>query len=226
MLKQALVSRKARSMLFLQKIFGSFRMRYLPVIITYFAYGASSITSIANIYFQKDTLGITPAEASLIGFWIGLPWGAKMIAGVASDYYPILGSRRTAYSILGALLSVLGYLYLAFGVYTKGSYLGAMVVIALGFMIQDVVADALSKEVTETDEEVAQVQALGRMALLAGIIVVAYAGGVLARVIGPRLVFALAAGLPDKMDKPGGFPEALRFSGKVQAIIDDLKSHP
>ena len=35
-------------------------------------------------------------------------------------------------------------------------------------MIQDVVADALSVEVARSDEEMAQIQTLGRMALLVG----------------------------------------------------------
>ena len=60
---------------------------------------------------------------------------------------------------------------------TKGTYLAAMVLIAVGFMVQDVVADALSVEVAETDEEVEQIQTLGRMALLAGTISVGYLSG-------------------------------------------------
>jgi len=63
-------------------------------------------------------------------------------------------------------------------------------------MVQDVVADALSVEVAGSDEELAQIQALGRMALLAGGISVGYLSGWLAGVIGPRGVFAAAMVLP------------------------------
>ena len=103
----------------------------------------------------------------------------KMVAGVASDVYPIRGSRRGAYLLLGALCSAAGYAALATTVRTRGSYLAFSVLIAVGFMIQDVVADALSVEIAESDEEIGQIQTLGRMALLIGGISVGYLSGVL-----------------------------------------------
>jgi BT1 family len=172
------------------------KVAYLPVLLTYFAYGASGITSVAALYYQKDALGITPAEAAAIAFWVGLPWSMKMVIGVSSDVYPILGSRRKAYLLLGALCSLGGYFLLAAGVSGKTAFLVAVVLVAVGFMIQDVVADALSVEVAQTDEEIGHIQTLGRIALLVGTISVGYASGVLTGLLGPRRVFALAALLP------------------------------
>jgi MFS family permease len=177
-------------------LLGGVRLAYLPVLVTYFCYGASGITAIALLYFQKDVLGITPAEAAGIAFWVALPWSTKMVAGVASDVHPILGSRRFAYLLLGALSTFVGYAWLATTASTKGTYLAAMVTIAVGFMIQDVVADALSVEVAHSEEEMKQVQALGRMALLVGTIAVGYLSGWLAGAVGARTVFAIALILP------------------------------
>ena len=174
----------------------TFKAAYLPVLLTYFAYGASGITSVAALYYQKDALGITPAEAAAIAFWVGLPWSMKMVIGVSSDVYPILGSRRKAYLLLGALCSLAGYFLLAAGVSGKTGFLVAVVLVAVGFMIQDVVADALSVEVAKTDEEIGHIQTLGRIALLVGTISVGYASGVLTGLLGPQRVFALAALLP------------------------------
>lgn len=179
-----------------RRLLGSMRLAYLPVLVTYFCYGASGITSIALLYFQKDALGITPAEAAGIAFWVALPWSTKMVAGVASDVYPILGSRRVAYMLVGALLTFAGYAWLATTASSKATYLAAMVLIAVGSMVQDVVADALSVEVARNDEEIKQVQTLGRMALLVGSISVGYLSGWLAGVLGPRPVFAIAVVLP------------------------------
>jgi len=53
--------------------FGGFRVAYLPVLLTYLCFGASMVTSIALLYFEKDTLGLTPGEAAGIAFWLGLP---------------------------------------------------------------------------------------------------------------------------------------------------------
>ena len=180
----------------LHRLFGPVRLAYVPVLVPYFCYGASAITAIALLFFQKSALGITPADAAAIAFWVALPWSTKMVAGVASDVYPILGSHRKAYLLLGALTSLVGYALLATVVSSRGAYLAAMVLVTIGFMVQDVVADALSVEVARTDEEIAQVQALGRMALLAGAISVGYLSGWLAGAIGPRGVFAIAMILP------------------------------
>jgi hypothetical protein len=180
----------------LGRVFGAVRPAYVPVLVTYFAYGASAIAGVALLYFQKETLALTPAEVARVAFWANLPWSMKMVVGVASDRHPIAGGRRTPYLLLGALLSVGGYAALATAVASKAGYLAATVLVAVGFMIQDVVADALSVEVARTDEETAQVQTLGRMALLAGTISVGYLSGVLAALLGPRGVFAIAVGLP------------------------------
>ena len=110
----------------LRRWLGGIRIGYLPVLITYFCYGASAVTSVALLYFEKDVLGLTPAEAAGIAFWLGLPWSMKMVAGVASDVYPILGSRRGSYLLLGALCSAAGYAALATTVRTRGSLPGVL----------------------------------------------------------------------------------------------------
>lgn len=181
---------------FLQRFLGSVRISYLPILLTYFCYGASGITGIALVFFEKDALKLTPAEVAGISFWLGLPWSMKMVVGAASDIYPVFGSRRGAYLLLGVLSSFVGYAMLATVVDTKSTFLLAMLLVTVGFMVQDVVADALSVEVAENEEEIGQIQALGRMALLVGSISVAYLGGWLAGTIGTRGVFAIAMILP------------------------------
>lgn len=179
-----------------RRLLGGFRLAYLPLLVAYFAYGASTITGIALVFLQKDVLRLAPAEVAEIGFWVSLPWSMKMVVGAASDAYPLFGSRRRSYLLVGAAASALGYLALATTVASKSGYLLAMLLVTTGFMIQDVVADALSVEVAETDDEVPQVQALGRMAFLAGTISVGYLGGVLAERLGPRGVMVVALALP------------------------------
>ncbi len=208
---------------------GGFRLAWVPVLVTYFAYGASVITAIALIYLQKDTLRLTPAEVAEIAFWLGLPWSMKMVVGAAADAYPILGSRRGAYLLLGALASLLGYLGLATMVETKTGYLLAMLLVTAGFMIQDVIADALSVQVAETEEEIGQVQTLGRVALLSGSISVGYLSGWLAATIGSRGVLAVAMILPALVAlstpfirvraRPGAPPSGMLAGGKAPLVI-------
>src|SRR5438477_6886417 len=175
--------------------FGGFRVAYLPVLLTYLCFGASMVTSIALLYFEKDTLGLTPGEAAGIAFWLGLPWSMKMVVGVASDVRPMFGSRRGAYLIVGALCSLGGYAALAATVRSKAAYLAAMLLVTIGYMVQDVVADALSVEIAR-NEEIGQIQTLGRMATLTGGIAVGLPSGWLVAVLGSRGVFACAMALP------------------------------
>jgi hypothetical protein len=174
----------------------SVRPAWAPILLTYFCYGASAVMQVADVFFQKGALGLEPAEVASIAFWLGLPWSMKMVAGVASDAYPILGSRRVAYLLLGALSSLAGFAALATSVDTKATYLAAMLLVTVGFMVQDVVADALSVEVARTEQEIGQIQTYGRMSLLAGSISVGYLSGYLADTLGPRGTFLVACVLP------------------------------
>lgn len=187
---------KQRGKHLLKKLLGGFRPAWTTVLLVYFCYGASTITGIADLFFQKETLKLAPAEVANIGFWLVLPWSMKMIVGVAADVRPLFGSRRAAWLALGALATLAGYLAMAMAVESKTGYLLASLMIAIGFMIQDVIADALCVELAESEAEIAQIQTLGRVALFAGIISVGYLSGVLADAVGPRAVFALASVLP------------------------------
>ena len=119
-----------------------------------------------------------------------------MCSSDLSDRVALLGSRRGAYLLLGALCALAGYAMLAYTVETRSQYLAAMLLTAIGFMIQDVVADALSVEIARDDRELGQIQALGRIALLAGGISVGYLSGWLTEHIGTRAVYAVAGVLP------------------------------
>ncbi|MGH7391921.1 MAG: hypothetical protein ACREM3_21055, partial [Candidatus Rokuibacteriota bacterium] len=179
-----------------KNLLGGLRPAWTPILVTYFCYGASAVTGVAEVFFQKDVLRLTPAEVATVAFWVSLPWSMKMVAGVASDVHPLFGSRRIAYLLLGAACTLGGYALMAGYVSTKATYLVATLLVTVGFMVQDVVADALSVEVARTDEELGQIQTLGRMALLLGGISVGYLSGWLAGTIGSQATFAVATLLP------------------------------
>lgn len=180
----------------LHKFIGGFRREWTTILVVYFCFGASAITGIAEVFFQKETLQLSPVEVTTIGFWLMLPWSMKMVVGAAADVHPLFGSRRISWLLLGCVTTFLGYLGLATVVDSKASYLVASLLTTIGFMVQDVIADALSVEVVNNEEEQNQIQTLGRAALLVGAISVGYLSGVLAGAIGTRKVYALASLLP------------------------------
>jgi len=194
----------------------AFRARYLPLLMVYFAYGALGLIAVAESFWVKKALTLSPAELAALNVWITLPWTVKMVFGELVDSVPILGSQRRVYVFIGASLIAAGMLLLAGaagGWLTFASpenlyRLGAFVSV-LGVVIQDVVADAMSTEVVdrfnadgsprdkdEVDRELGMVQVLGRLALSLGMFCVAGLAGWIASIYSYETVFLLGLVIP------------------------------
>ena len=91
----------------------SFRPRYLPVVMVYFAYGALGLIDVTRDLWIKESLSLTPAQLAGIAVWLTLPWTVKMVFGELVDTVPIFGSQRKSYILIGALLMATGLLILA-----------------------------------------------------------------------------------------------------------------
>src|SRR3990167_2345986 len=192
----------------------SFRLRYLPLLMLYFAYGAASFSGIAESFFFKEQLNFSAATLMMIAVWLTLPWTVKMVFGQLVDSIPIFGSIRRAYIFIAGGFMVIGGLLLAGlagnwqWVFQLGSsltlYLTANLLIVIGLVLQDVVADAMSVEVVvrtgQTEEaikhELAMVQLLGRLALSIAMFLVAGLGGWLAEVVSYQTIFLLTLIIP------------------------------
>ena len=194
----------------------SFRLSYLPVLMVYFAYGALGLIDVSRDMWVKESLTLTPAELAGIGVWLSLPWTIKMVFGELVDSVPLFGSQRASYVIMGASCTAAGLITLAgaAGGWLKflprdELYIFGALLIVIGTVIQDVVADAMSTEVvarTNTDgsprpdadvrAELGMVQVLGRLALSAGILAVAGASGWIASFMSRENVFLLGLIIP------------------------------
>ena len=132
----------------------AFRLPYLPLLMVYFAYGALGIIAVADSFWVKKELTLSPAALAHLGVWLTLPWAVKMVFGELVDTVPLLGSRRRGYVFLGASLIAAGLILLA-GAAGKWItfappeqlYIIAQIVTVIGVVLQDVVADAMSTEV-------------------------------------------------------------------------------
>jgi MFS family permease len=193
-----------------------FRWQYLPLIMVYFAYGALGLIDVTRDMWIKESLRLSPAELASIGVWLGLPWTVKMVFGQLVDSVPIFGSQRRSYVLIGASLTASGMLVLAAASAGKlelarpeQAYLLGALLIVIGTLVQDVVADAMSTEVVpRIDEagnprpdhdikaELGMVQVLGRLALSFGILAVAGASGWLASFLDRPTVFLLGLVVP------------------------------
>jgi len=193
------------------------KLRYVPLLMIYFAYGALGVIDVTRDVWVKEALTLSPAELAAIGVWLTLPWTIKVVFGELVDSVAIFGSRRRVYILIGATFTAAGMLTLAAaaGRWFDGApglaamYVLGMLLIVIGTVIQDVVADAMSTEVVpRTDEkgeprpdeevraELGMVQVLGRLALSIGILAVAGLSGYLAKALGRETVFLLGLVIP------------------------------
>lgn len=192
------------------------RLHYLPLLMVYFAYGALGIVAVAQDFWVKSALTLTPTDLASLAVWLGLPWAVKMVFGELVDAVPLLGSQRRVYVFIGASLIAAGLLMLAGAaagwfpaVHPNTIYIAAQLVIVIGVVLQDVVADAMSTEVVSRREDdgtprpeadvardLGMVQVLGRLALSLGIFVVAGISGLLAQYFSYATVFLIGLVVP------------------------------
>ena len=194
----------------------SLKAAYLPLLMVYFAYGATAIIGVAQAFWVKKALTLTPVELAALAVWLSLPWTVKMVFGELVDTVAVFGSRRRGYVFLGGGMVAAGLLIMAgaaAGALTVLSanqlYVIASLLMVVGLVLQDVVADAMSTEVVprvtadgnerpkaEIDAELGMVQVLGRLALSLGAVLTAGLAGVLAAVLPYATVFLIGLIVP------------------------------
>ncbi|UWQ39848.1 hypothetical protein K3718_09590 [Leisingera aquaemixtae] len=170
------------------ELFRQLRWSFLPPLLIYFAYGAQGITTVAASFFVKEYLDFSAAFLAGLAFWVGLPWALKMPLGHLVDliwrwkYLLILagaGLMAGSYGILAAMVlepQMMGAL-MPLGAW----YVTAALLAPCGFVLQDVVADAMSVEAVphtdargnplpeaETKSLHTTMQTFGRIALIGG----------------------------------------------------------
>jgi hypothetical protein len=199
--------------------FASFRQlnrRTLPPLLVYLVAGASGFVAIAETFWVRERLGLGPAELLALAAWLTVPWTLKMVFGHLVDTVPLLGTRRRGYILAGAVLQLLGYVALSAaaagataGASAEAVYVAASLVVVVGLVLQDCVADALTTEAVDrtlpdgtprdaavVQAELGDVQVLGRVALMGGAFAVAGLGGWAAQVLPVATVFLVGAGIP------------------------------
>ncbi|UFH59471.1 MFS transporter [Sulfurovum mangrovi] len=188
------------------------RLRYLPLLLIYFAYGSSVFVAIARDFWVKKELSLSAEDLLVLSVWLTVPWTIKMIFGQLVDSVTLFGSNRKIYVFIGALLITISTLMLIdvvgehtlFSMYSKEHiYILASVIGVVGFVMQDVVADTMSTEVidrTQSPEEIkkelAMIQVLAKLSLGFAIFVMGWLGGEMAAIYSYETVYTLSLFIP------------------------------
>jgi hypothetical protein len=168
------------------------RLSYLPPLMVYVAFGFQGITSVVGIFFVKDYLGLPASFLAALGFWAGIPFVLKMPIGHVVD---LIWRWKSWLVFLGAGLIAASYLIMVGLLTDRAAMVAVMPAEAwfvlsvllspVGFVVQDVVADAMTVEaVPRVDERGRAIdqdarklmnttmQTLGRVAVIGGFAVV------------------------------------------------------
>ncbi len=197
-------------------IFREFRISYIPPLMVYFAAGVSSFTGIIETFFVKDQLGLSAAFLAGLAFWAGMPWALKMPAGHLVDLawrrksgFVYLGATLMAASLL-IMVGLTGYMdWMAGIMHVDAWYIVSVLLSPIGFMLQDVVADAMTVEAVppfrkdgspipfeELQRMHVTMQTLGRIAIVGGSALVAGLGGWLAEVFSYAVMYKISLVIP------------------------------
>jgi hypothetical protein len=175
------------------------RFSYLPPLMVYLAAGVSGLTSIVGTFFVKDYLGLSAEFLAALGFWAGIPWALKMPLGHLVDLiwrykstlvYVGAGLIAISLSIMVGLLSDPDAMRTLMPV--EAWYVLSTLLAPTGYVVQDVVADAMTVEAVPAVDPNGQpfppdvrrlmhttMQTLGRVAIIGGSVSVALANVVL-----------------------------------------------
>jgi len=192
------------------------RWSYLPPLMVYLAAGISGFTGIVESFYVKEELGLSAAFLASLGFWAGLPWTLKMPLGHLVDLY---WSKKSLFVYLGAalmaaslaiMIGLTGYPeYMASILPISVWYIISVMLSPIGFVLQDVVADAMTVEAVPDFDDAGNpipkkdlksmhvtVQTLGRVAIIGGVALVAGLGGWMATVVSYKAMYTVALVIP------------------------------
>jgi len=164
------------------------RLSYLPPLMVYAAAGISGLTSIVGTFYVKEQLGLTAEFLAALGFWMMLPWALKMPLGHLVDLawrwkslLVYVGAGLITISIL-IMVGLLGHLDAMRAIASvEAWYVTSSLLAPIGYVLQDVVADAMTVEAVpridadsktlSLDERKSMhvtMQTLGRVAIISG----------------------------------------------------------
>lgn len=169
------------------------RLSYLPPLMVYMAAGISGLTAIVGTFFVKEYLGLSAEFLAALGFWAGLPWALKMPLGHLVDllwrykaWLVHLGASLIAVSLLIMIGLLADPRQMATVMRAEAWYVLSALLAPIGYVTQDVVADAMTVEAVPHHDDAGlpvddtrrramhtTMQTLGRVAIIGGGVLVA-----------------------------------------------------
>jgi MFS family permease len=142
---------------------------------------------LANIL--KNKLHKSASEVASFRFYVGIFWYLKPLAGILTDAFPLLGTRRRYYLLFSSALAAAGWIGIGLVPHTFKALLLAAIGMNLFMVMISTVAGALVVEIGQSRGEVGKITAIRQITFNACGLIQGPIGGMLA-----TLPFLLAAG--------------------------------
>lgn len=153
----------------------------------------------------KNELHLDRAANAAFFFWSGLAWYLKPLIGILTDAFPLFGTRRRSYMLIGAALAALSWLALTQTAHVYGDLLAVMIAINVfmviastvtgGFMVETAHATAGSGRLTAIRQVVQQACVIGAAPAAGFLASIAFAwtalicGGIMALLVPITVLF-------------------------------------
>lgn len=177
----------------IEELQNNWQWSYLPPMMIYFAAGIQGFSGIAGTFFVKEHLDLSAEFLASLAFWAAMPYVIKMPIGHVVD---LLWRMKDWLVYLGGVLMAVSFLIfvgLISNLASMNSYATtqtwfvlATLLLPMGYVLQDVVADAMTVEAVSTHDALGQplsskalhamhttMQTLGRIAVMSGALFIA-----------------------------------------------------
>lgn len=185
--------------------------------------------------FLKNVLHFDRSSTAAFFFWIGLPWYIKPLIGVFSDAYPVLGSRRRSYLIIGCLIAVGAWCFLSVSAYSYRALLITCMIINLAIVVASTALGGYLVEIAQASERSGRISSLRNVGYQSAMLLSGVGGGFLGAVAMGWTAFACGSiafsAIPvawwlmrERYHEPAGakfatdFGSELRVMGRASAL--------
>lgn len=130
----------------------------------------------------KNELHLDRTASAEFFFWAGLAWYVKPIFGIVTDAFPLFGTRRQSYMLIGAVFGTLGWIVLTFTPHEAYAMLAVVIGINVFMAIASTVTGGFMVEVAQSSEASGRLTAVRQFVMQACGIVTSPIAGFLASI--------------------------------------------
>jgi hypothetical protein len=127
----------------------------------------------------KNVLHTDRSTNAAFFFWVGLPWYIKPLLGVLSDTFPIFGSRRKSYIVIGALAAAGAWSFLGAATHSYSELMIICMIANLATVVASTALGGYMVEAARATSGAGRLTSLRNFAMQFSYLVAGPAGGLL-----------------------------------------------